>query len=135
MSHPAVNVSHQHWEGTRTQLQVNLILSFPPLVILYYDYLLTLSREVRWFWPGGNKRSKFGVFGFVFLANRYIPIVGSLPVLFVRSSIHDDTLRRFQHIPYVAGIDSTSPCRPWFYCCSAHTRFTKATGVLLSLSR
>jgi hypothetical protein len=47
------------------------------LVTLYYDYFLTLAREIQFLWPPHNKQSWFTV---ACLLNRYIPIIGVLPV-------------------------------------------------------
>ena len=47
------------------------------LVMLYYDYLLTLPREIQFLWPPHNKQ---GWFTLVYFLNRYIPIIGILPI-------------------------------------------------------
>jgi hypothetical protein len=47
-------------------------------VILYYDYMLTLPREIQFMWPPHNKQ---GWFTLAFLANRYIPLIGILPAV------------------------------------------------------
>ena len=44
--------------------------------MLYYDYVLTLPREIQFLWPPYNKQSWFTLACFL---NRYIPIVGILP--------------------------------------------------------
>jgi len=46
------------------------------LVLLFYDYILTLDREIQFLWPPHNKR---GWFTAVCLVNRYISIFGYLP--------------------------------------------------------
>jgi hypothetical protein len=48
------------------------------LVILYYDYILTLPREIQFFWPPHNKQ---GWFTLVCFLNRYIPLIGVLPIV------------------------------------------------------
>ena len=48
------------------------------LVILYYDYVLTLPQEIQFLWPPHNKQ---GWFTLVCLSNRYIPMIGVLPVI------------------------------------------------------
>ena len=48
------------------------------LVILYYDYVLTLPREIQFLWPPHNK---LGWFTLACLANRYIPLIGILPIV------------------------------------------------------
>jgi Family of unknown function (DUF6533) len=66
--------------------QVNLGLnstSFPHAgleVILYYDYMLTFSREVQFLWPPHNKQ---GWFTIGCLLNRYLPLLGHLPYVII----------------------------------------------------
>ena len=58
------------------------------LVVLYYDYILTLPREIEFLWPPHNKQ---GWFTMACLLNRYIPIVGYLPSVvsyFISLDIH-----------------------------------------------
>jgi Family of unknown function (DUF6533) len=52
--------------------------SVPSIVILYYDYILTLHREIRFLWPPHNKQ---GWFTIACLLNRYIPVLGYLPLV------------------------------------------------------
>ena len=47
------------------------------LVLLYYDYVLTLPREIQFLWPPHNEQ---GWFTLAFFINRYIPIIGVLPI-------------------------------------------------------
>jgi len=47
-------------------------------VILYYDYILTLDREIQFLWPPHNKQ---GWFTMACLLNRYVPVLGYLPVV------------------------------------------------------
>jgi hypothetical protein len=47
-------------------------------VVLFYDYFLTLPREVRYLWP---PRNKLGWFTSACLLNRYLPLFGSMPVV------------------------------------------------------
>jgi hypothetical protein len=46
------------------------------LVMLYYDYVLTLPREIQFLWPPHNEQGWFALACFL---NRYIPIIGVLP--------------------------------------------------------
>lgn len=46
------------------------------LVILYYDYLVTLPVEIQYIWP--KLFSKSSIWFFI---NRYIPIFGNIPIL------------------------------------------------------
>jgi len=48
------------------------------LVILYYDYILTLSWEIEFLWPPYNKQGWFTV---ACLLNHYITVVGYIPVV------------------------------------------------------
>jgi len=48
------------------------------LVVLYYDYFLTLPQEIFFLWPPHNK---LGWFTFGSLLNRYIPVLGTIPVV------------------------------------------------------
>ena len=46
--------------------------------MLYYDYLLTLPREIQFLWLPYNKQGWFTLACFL---NRYIPIIGVLPIV------------------------------------------------------
>jgi hypothetical protein len=48
------------------------------LVVLYYDYVLTLPQEIQFLWPPHNKQGWFTLACFL---NRYIPIIGTLPIV------------------------------------------------------
>jgi hypothetical protein len=50
------------------------------VVILYYDYLLTLNDEIRFLWPA----KRLTVMTSVYYMNRYITLLGHLPLLFGR---------------------------------------------------
>ncbi|TBU51490.1 hypothetical protein BD310DRAFT_953238 [Dichomitus squalens] len=45
--------------------------------ILYFDYALTLGREVERFWKG-----RFALASFVFYLNRYLSLTGHIPVIY-----------------------------------------------------
>jgi Family of unknown function (DUF6533) len=47
-------------------------------VLVYYDYLLTLQREIEFLWPPHNK---LGWFTTACLFNRYVPVLGNLPIV------------------------------------------------------
>jgi Family of unknown function (DUF6533) len=47
-------------------------------VILYYDYVLTLPREIEFLWPPHNKQ---GWFTLACLLNRYLPFFGHVPLV------------------------------------------------------
>ena len=64
------------------------------LVILYYDYFLTLPQEVQFLWPPHNEQ---GWFTLACLLNRYIPMIGVIPVVIsyffpVNSSVSPSSL-------------------------------------------
>ena len=44
--------------------------------MLYYDYTLTLSSEIEHFW----KRARFSLVSVLFVVNRYLGLLGSIPV-------------------------------------------------------
>jgi hypothetical protein len=47
-------------------------------VILYYDYALTFSREVEFFWPHENR---VGWVSSLYFLNRYVAIFGYIPIV------------------------------------------------------
>jgi len=57
---------------------INSVITIAAAVILYYDYILTLHREIRFLWPPHNKQ---GWFTMACLLNRYIPVLGYLPLV------------------------------------------------------
>jgi len=50
-----------------------------PKVILYHDYFLTLPKEVEFYWCAGSHTWA----SIVFLANRYVAVLGHLPLFYV----------------------------------------------------
>ncbi|TFK21184.1 hypothetical protein FA15DRAFT_758891 [Coprinopsis marcescibilis] len=50
------------------------------LVLVYYDYILTFTREVNWMWSTRG----FSVVPILFYANRYVALIG-LPMLILRT--------------------------------------------------
>ena len=46
--------------------------------MLYYGYLLTLPREIQFLWP---LHSELGWYRLACFFNRYIPIIGVLPIV------------------------------------------------------
>ncbi|KAH9971456.1 hypothetical protein BJV74DRAFT_865844 [Russula compacta] len=56
---------------------INSLISFSATVMLYYEYMLTLSREIQFLWPPHNK---LGWFTFACLLNRYLPLFGHIPI-------------------------------------------------------
>ncbi|KAI0065300.1 hypothetical protein BV25DRAFT_161197 [Artomyces pyxidatus] len=59
------------------QLLIGTILSIIPLVILYYDWLLTLEPEIDLYWP---PKHSLGWVSSFFLLNRYLSLFGHIPV-------------------------------------------------------
>lgn len=47
-------------------------------MILYYDYALTFSREVEFFWPYKNR---VGWVSSLYFLNRYVAIFGYVPIV------------------------------------------------------
>ncbi|KAI0263138.1 hypothetical protein BC834DRAFT_337207 [Gloeopeniophorella convolvens] len=88
-----------------TDLLVGYILSLIPLVILYYDYLISLPDEVEYFWlwrqneldrdgstqplPGSHHKQtrwlglprRLDWVSYLCLVNRYVSIIGHIPVM------------------------------------------------------
>ncbi|EJC99205.1 uncharacterized protein FOMMEDRAFT_31296 [Fomitiporia mediterranea MF3/22] len=58
------------------QINANYALTAVALTILYYDYFLTLGREIRLIW-----RKKSNLVAIVFFLNRYVSILGSVPII------------------------------------------------------
>lgn len=48
-----------------------------PVVILYYDYMLTIVAEVEYFW----KSASFSIVSVLFVIIRYYGLMGPLPVI------------------------------------------------------
>ena len=63
---------------SKSTLQEVLTPSCTFLVILYYDYALTFSREVEFFWPHENR---VGWVSFLYFLNRYVAIFGYIPIV------------------------------------------------------
>ncbi|KAI9443987.1 hypothetical protein H4582DRAFT_2095344 [Lactarius indigo] len=65
-----------------TVIERHLFLNYAfntfPVAILYYDYVLTLSREVEYFWPNPYRT---GWVSSVFFLNRYAAIFGYIPIV------------------------------------------------------
>ncbi|KAH9039464.1 hypothetical protein EDB83DRAFT_1718881 [Lactarius deliciosus] len=60
------------------QNRLNYVLNTFPVAILYYDYALTLSREVEYFWPNPYRT---GWVSSIFFLNRYFSILGHIPII------------------------------------------------------
>ncbi|KAH9039463.1 hypothetical protein EDB83DRAFT_2677732 [Lactarius deliciosus] len=59
-------------------LFLNYVFNTFPVAILYYDYALTLSREVEYFWPNPYR---MGWVSSIFFLNRYFAIFGYIPIV------------------------------------------------------
>ncbi|KAI0245620.1 hypothetical protein BJV78DRAFT_1158487 [Lactifluus subvellereus] len=57
-------------------MYITSIFNLSAIALLYYDYTLTLSREIQFLWPPHNKQ---GWFTLACLLNRYLPVFGYLP--------------------------------------------------------
>ncbi|KAH9953184.1 hypothetical protein BC827DRAFT_167231 [Russula dissimulans] len=64
------HVAEEAWIGSAIHVST--------IVILYYDYILTLPREIEFLWLSHNKR---GWFTTACLLNRYVPVLGYLPTV------------------------------------------------------
>ena len=67
--------------------------------ILYYDYLLTFGEEVRFFW--GRKRTNSVTV--LFFLNRYVSILGNVPVILQSFRSWDDDVSSFTLSPSFLG--------------------------------
>ncbi|VDC07452.1 unnamed protein product [Peniophora sp. CBMAI 1063] len=54
-------------------------LIFVPLTILIYEYIVTMEREIKLYWP---PRHRVGWVSSVFLVNRYLSLLGHIPILY-----------------------------------------------------
>ncbi|KZV61748.1 hypothetical protein PENSPDRAFT_284329 [Peniophora sp. CONT] len=66
------------WVSISHNLYVNYVLQAVPLVILYYDYLLTLGDEIENYWP--PRRPLTWLSG-LFLGTRYLTLLGFVPIV------------------------------------------------------
>ncbi|TEB33884.1 hypothetical protein FA13DRAFT_1730154 [Coprinellus micaceus] len=57
------------------------------IALLYYDYFLTFTREVEWFWFAHNRFSWASLF---FFANRYVSVLGHFPYIYEFFSFRND---------------------------------------------
>ncbi|KAH9005489.1 hypothetical protein EDB86DRAFT_3071247 [Lactarius hatsudake] len=60
------------------QSRLNYVLNTFPVAILYYDYALTLSREVKYFWPNPYHT---GWVSSIFFLNCYFSILGHILII------------------------------------------------------
>ncbi|KAH9963064.1 hypothetical protein BJV74DRAFT_799741 [Russula compacta] len=82
---------------------INSLLSISAAAILYYEYLLTLPREIQFLWPPHNK---LGWFTFACLLNRYLPVLGHIPILASYFMIMngDSTAPEFDQLQFCEGL-------------------------------
>ncbi|KAI0302894.1 hypothetical protein B0F90DRAFT_181676 [Multifurca ochricompacta] len=59
-------------------IYLNSVVDLCASVILYYDYAITLHWEIEFLWPPYNK---LGLFTSACILNRYLPIIGHIPLL------------------------------------------------------
>jgi hypothetical protein len=82
--------------GSSTSKSTLLTQSCAFLVILYYDYTLTFSREVEFFWP---HRNRIGWVSSIYFLNRYVAIFGYIPIVLRLTPGSDSLFRvRFTHL-------------------------------------
>ena len=75
---PQVSLLFVMSQRTKTQRYFFFFWLVNFLVILYYDYVLTLPQEIQLLWSPHNKNRWFTL---AFFLNRYIPIIGVLPIV------------------------------------------------------
>lgn len=80
---------------------VNYALQIVPVIILYYDYFLTLSAEIANYWP--PRRPLTWLSG-LFLATRYITLLGYIPVFVSMVWGTKDAVREARPISFVASV-------------------------------
>jgi len=68
-----LSCDNQSWIGEAS------LLTLTAYIILYYDYFLTLSKEVDGFWYAGSHTWA----SILFLVNRYMALLGHAPLLYV----------------------------------------------------
>ena len=79
-----------------------------PAAILYYDYALTLSAEIKHFWPPANR---VGWPSFIFFLNRYAALFGHIPIVFeIFMYPRNQKVRRFRS--RTLGISLSNPSVP-----------------------
>ncbi|KAH9945991.1 uncharacterized protein BXZ73DRAFT_95504 [Epithele typhae] len=64
--------------GLAESMMLNNNLAAAAFAVLWFDYTLTFEREVEHFW----KTAKFNAVAVLFVINRYIGLLGPIPVLF-----------------------------------------------------
>ncbi|KAA1473152.1 hypothetical protein DENSPDRAFT_881815 [Dentipellis sp. KUC8613] len=60
------------------QLRANYAVTLLSLVILYYDFVLTLAQEIELYWPSQHP---LGWASSIFLVNRYLTVLGHFPIV------------------------------------------------------
>jgi hypothetical protein len=73
--------------------------------MLYYDYVLTLPREIQFLWPPHNKQGWFTAACFL---NRYLPLIGLMPVNASYFIKMNPKVRPFSSQPRLEGPDRTT---------------------------
>ncbi|KAI0831457.1 hypothetical protein BC628DRAFT_1415955 [Trametes gibbosa] len=69
-----VQASAEYWVGA---VRFNNALVLVAYTTLYYDYLLTFSDEVEYFWKSAN----LSIISVLFVVNRYLGLLGPLPLI------------------------------------------------------
>ncbi|KAH8828603.1 hypothetical protein DL96DRAFT_1595160 [Flagelloscypha sp. PMI_526] len=64
-------------ESELTAINIQNILHLVPIVILFYDHLITFDNEYRWIWKKPKTFSSYA-----FLINRYVALLGNITVLY-----------------------------------------------------
>ncbi|TFK83481.1 hypothetical protein K466DRAFT_555009 [Polyporus arcularius HHB13444] len=61
-----------------TALRVDTALTLAAFTVLYYDYALTVTSEIQWYWSPPS----FSLSSFLFAISRYFGLLGPIPVFF-----------------------------------------------------
>lgn len=80
--------------ATIDAVRINGYMTLVAIVILYYDYLVTLPIEIQYIWPKPSSKSSIW-----FFVNRYIPIFGNIPILlssFASATAREQSCRSYE---------------------------------------
>ncbi|KAI0259173.1 hypothetical protein BC834DRAFT_974497 [Gloeopeniophorella convolvens] len=66
-------------EALKAQVNLNYYSIMVSIVILYYDWLVTLIDEINFFWPPKNRIT---LASSLYFANRYLSLFGNIPVFY-----------------------------------------------------
>ncbi|KAH9963066.1 hypothetical protein BJV74DRAFT_871073 [Russula compacta] len=112
---------------------INTLINLSATVMLYYEYMLTLSREIQFLWPPHNK---LGWFTFSCLLNRYLPLFGHIPIflpyLITASSDFCEGLHVYDEW-FVLGVQAQANLLVLLRVYALYDRSRRILGVLMLL--